>query len=64
MEKQEPIVIYQSANNKTKIEVRLKEETVWMTQKQMAELFGKNVRLLMSTLKMSIKKVNWNVRQL
>jgi hypothetical protein len=43
MEKQEQIVIYQAANNKAKIEVRLKEETVWMTQKQMAELFGKNV---------------------
>jgi hypothetical protein len=32
-EKQEQIVIYQAANKKAKMEVRLKEETVWMTQK-------------------------------
>jgi prophage maintenance system killer protein len=49
--KQEQIVIYQSANNKTKIEVRLKEETVWMTQKQMAELFGKNVMTINEHIK-------------
>ena len=28
-------------NQGLKLEVNLKEETVWLTQKQMAELFGK-----------------------
>ena len=41
---QAPIVIYQSADGSVATEVRLEGETVWLTQKQMAELFGKNIR--------------------
>jgi hypothetical protein len=33
------IIIYQTEQGKTKIEVRLENETVWLTQKLMAELF-------------------------
>ncbi|MDD2197349.1 MAG: virulence RhuM family protein [Bacteroidales bacterium] len=33
------ILIYQSEEGKTKIEVRLENETAWLTQKMMAELF-------------------------
>jgi hypothetical protein len=33
------IILYQSDNSKTKIEVRLSNDTVWLTQKMMAELF-------------------------
>ena len=33
------IVIYQSENGNTKIDVRFVDETVWLTQQQMAELF-------------------------
>ncbi len=33
------IVIYQSADGQTAIDVRMEEETVWLTQAQMAELF-------------------------
>ena len=33
------IVIYQSENGDTKIDVRFVDETVWLTQQQMAELF-------------------------
>ncbi len=39
-----PIVIYQTADGSIATEVRLEGETVWLTQKQMAELFGKNTR--------------------
>jgi len=38
------IVIYQSADGTTLIDVRLEAETVWLTQKKMAELFDKDVR--------------------
>lgn len=34
------IVIYQSEDGKTKIDVRFENETVWLTQQQMAELFN------------------------
>jgi hypothetical protein len=33
------IILYQADNGKTKIEVRLSNDTVWLTQKMMAELF-------------------------
>lgn len=35
------ILIYQNPNGNIKIDVRLEEETVWLTQDQMAALFGK-----------------------
>ncbi len=35
------IIIYQNPNGNIKIDVRLEEETVWLTQEQMAMLFGK-----------------------
>jgi len=33
------IIIYQTENGQTKLDVRLENETVWLTQKLMAELF-------------------------
>lgn len=38
-EKNNQIIIYKTAGGETRIEVRLKDETVWLSQKQMAELF-------------------------
>ena len=35
------ILIYQNPDGNIKIDVRLEEETVWLTQDQMATLFGK-----------------------
>jgi len=35
------ILIYQTEDGQTKIQTRLENETVWLTQSQMAELFGK-----------------------
>lgn len=37
------IVIYQTEDGKTRLEVRLEQETVWLTQKMMAELFQVSV---------------------
>ena len=33
------IVIYQSEDGQTQVDVRLENETVWLTQAQMVELF-------------------------
>ena len=38
-ENQEQILIYQSEDGNTHIDVRIQGETVWLTQQQMAELF-------------------------
>jgi len=35
------IIIYQTEDGQTRIQTRLENETVWLTQAQMAELFGK-----------------------
>ena len=36
------IIIYQTEDGQTQIDVRLENETVWLTQAQMAELFEKD----------------------
>ena len=36
------IIIYQTEDGQTQIDVRLENETVWLTQAQMAELFQKD----------------------
>lgn len=33
------ILLYQTEDGQTKIDVRIEEETVWLSQKQMVELF-------------------------
>ena len=47
------LVIYQDENGKIKIDVRFQEETVWLTQKLMAELFQTTV----SNINIHIKNV-------
>jgi len=39
-------LIYQTESGDTKIEVRLENETVWLTQRLMAELFQKDIRTI------------------
>ena len=47
------ILIYQNTNGSIKVDVRLEDETVWLTQDQMATLFGK----AKSTINEHIKNV-------
>ena len=39
MNQDNQIIIYQTADNQTQIDVRMENDTVWLTQTQMAELF-------------------------
>ena len=43
MENNSQLIIYQTEKGETKLEVRLENETVWLTQKLMAELFQTTV---------------------
>lgn len=43
MKNNSQIIIYQTEDGKTKLDVRLEGETVWLTQKLMAELFQTTV---------------------
>lgn len=40
------ILIYQAADGHVKVDVRLEDETVWLTQAHMAELFGKSKKTI------------------
>ncbi|MDQ1354697.1 MAG: hypothetical protein QG657_5006 [Acidobacteriota bacterium] len=47
------IIIYHAKDGQTKLDVRLEDETVWLTQEQMADLYGKSK----STINEHIKNV-------
>ena len=57
------IVIYQAEDGLTKVECRFVDETVWLTQQQMAELFHTSRSNIVATLwsisATSMKKANW-----
>ncbi|MHB9027943.1 MAG: virulence RhuM family protein [Candidatus Latescibacterota bacterium] len=40
------IILYQTEDGQTRLEVRLEDETVWLSQKMLAELFQKDVRTI------------------
>ena len=40
MDTDNKFIIYQTEDGQTQIDVRLESETVWLTQQQIAELFG------------------------
>ena len=42
MNQDNQFIIYQTADNQTQIDVRMENETVWLTQAQMADLFQKD----------------------
>lgn len=42
MENNSELILYQTVDGSTKIEVRLENETVWLTQSQIGELFQKS----------------------
>jgi hypothetical protein len=45
------ILMYQSEDGSTRIDVRLEDETVWLNQRSMAELFQKDVRTINEHIK-------------
>ena len=50
------ILIYQTDDGKTRIEVRLENETVWLNQAQLCELFDKNKRTISEHIQNIFKK--------
>ncbi len=46
MENKGEIVIYKGVDGKSQLDVRLSEETIWLTQKQMSELFDRDYKTI------------------
>ena len=63
-EPQSQVLLYQASDGATRLEVRMGDETVWLSQNQMVELFQttkQNVSLHIQNL---FAGVNWTERQL
>ncbi len=50
-EKQSNFILYTGNDGKVKVEVFLKDETIWLTQKAISELFGKERSVITKHLK-------------
>jgi len=44
--RQSSIILYQTEDGRTRIQCRFEDDTIWLTQKLMAELFRKDVRTI------------------
>gem|GEM_PF-5185714 len=58
MEYNNDLLIYQTEDGKIKIGVRLENETVWMTQKAIAELYQKSINTIKEHIKKFMPKEN------
>ena len=45
------MIMYQTEDDKTRIDVRLESDTVWLTQSQMAELFQRDRSVISKHIK-------------
>ena len=50
------IEIYESADGKAQVDVRFEQETVWLTQAQMSELFGRDQSVISRHIANAIKE--------
>ena len=44
--KKNEIVLFETADNEVSLQVQMQDETVWLTQAQMVELFGRDVSVI------------------
>lgn len=58
------IIIYQTDDGSTKIDVRFENDTVWLTQQQMATLLKHQSKMLAYILETALMKENWMKIQL
>ncbi|MCK5823507.1 MAG: virulence RhuM family protein [Bacteroidales bacterium] len=59
-ENKSQIVIYKTESGETKLDVRFQNETVWLTQAQMSELFVKNKKTISEHINNIFKEVELN----
>jgi hypothetical protein len=58
------VLVYEAADGSVRVDVRLDRETVWLTQRQMAELFGTTPENVLMHLKNIFTDRRWRSRQL
>ena len=55
------ILIYQNPDGKINLDVRLEDETVWLSQEHMARLFGKSKKTVTEHIVTYFPRVNWRI---
>lgn len=60
MKNSSDLIIYTTEDGLTKIDVTLDDDTVWLTQEQMADLFQKAKSTIKSILRIYMRMVNCN----
>lgn len=56
MKNQNPIEIYQADDGSTQVEVRFENDTVWLSQAQMVQLFGRDVSVISRHIRNAINE--------
>ena len=51
-----PVVLYTSPDGKTQLDVKLENETVWLTREQMATLFGRDYKTIAKHVNNALKE--------
>lgn len=51
IQQQTQFLLYKSENGKIKVDVLIQDETVWLTQEQMGELFGRDRTVISKHIK-------------
>lgn len=64
MDSNNQIIIYQSEDGQTQVDVRMENETVWLTQAQMVELFQTTKQNVSLHVVMFLGRANWSKSQL
>ena len=59
MKNDSEIMIYQNSDGKISLDVRLEDETVWLTQAHMALLFGKGRSTITEHIANVLKRASW-----
>ena len=62
MELNDKIIIYQTIDGQTSIEVKLEDETVWLSANQMATLFDRDEKTIRKHHYCPVKNGNWSLK--
>jgi len=58
------IIIYQTADGETCLDVRMENDSVWLTQAQIAQLFGTEIPAISKQSAIFSRAESWGARQL
>jgi len=55
--------VYEAADGEVRVDVRLDRETVWLTQEQMSQLFGRERSVITKHVRNVFGSESWNLGQ-